>query len=70
MRIGKLVWIPALAAAFALGGCDVEQTDEGSLPDVDVEGGNMPEYDVEGPDIDVGTDTTTVVVPDIDVDVP
>ncbi len=54
---------------FALAACDVDQTEEGDMPEVDVEGGNLPEYDVEGPDVDVDTGTETVEVPTVDVDV-
>lgn len=53
--------------AFGLAACDVDQTQEGELPDVDVEGGQVPEYDVDAADVDVGTDTQTVITPDIDV---
>ncbi len=60
--------VPALA--FSLAACTAEQTEEGELPDVDVQGGQLPEYDVDAADVDVGTDTTTVVVPDIDVNAP
>ncbi|SDS55557.1 hypothetical protein SAMN05216421_1739 [Halopseudomonas xinjiangensis] len=68
-------WIaPAaiLTAALGLAACDVEQTEEGSMPDVDVsaEGGNMPEYDVDAADVDVGTREKTVTVPDVDVTMP
>ena len=68
-------WIaPAAVVVAALGmaACDVDQTEEGSLPDVDVsaEGGNMPEYDVETADVDVGTKEKTVEVPDVDVTMP
>ncbi|MGB3739998.1 MAG: hypothetical protein WA948_11700 [Pontixanthobacter sp.] len=55
--------------ALSLAACDVDQTEEGDMPEVDVEGGNLPEYDVEGPDVDVDTGTTTVEVPTLDVDV-
>lgn len=50
-------------------GCDVEQTDEGELPemDVDVEEGELPSYEVNWADIDVGTRTKTVKVPDVRV---
>jgi hypothetical protein len=58
------------AATLGLAACDVDQTEEGELPDVDVEAGNMPEYDVEGPDVDVGTTTETVEVPTLDIDGP
>ena len=53
--------------AFGLAACDVDQTQEGELPDVDVQGGQVPEYDVDAADVDVGTDTQTVITPDIDV---
>jgi len=56
-------------AALALAGCDVEQTEEAEMPEV--EGGNLPEYDVDAADVDVDADTTTqeVEVPTLDVDV-
>lgn len=62
----------SLIAPFALGlaACDVDQTEEGEMPDVDVQGGNMPEYDVETADVDVGTEEKTVEVPDVDVTMP
>jgi hypothetical protein len=64
------------AMALGLGGCDVEQTEEGEMPDVNVTGmpevnatgGNLPEYDVDAPDVDVKTEERTVEVPTIDVD--
>ena len=62
----------SLIAPFALGlaACDVDQTEEGEMPEVRVEGGNMPEYDVETADVDVGTKEETVEVPTIDVEMP
>lgn len=60
--------VPALA--FSLAACTAEQTEEGDLPDVDVQGGQLPEYDVDAADVEVGTDTQTVRVPDIDVTAP
>lgn len=66
--------LPLLLAssALALSGCDVEQTEEGEAPDVDVEaeGGNLPEYDVDAPDVDVGTEERTITVPDVEVNPP
>ncbi len=58
-------------AALALAGCDVEQTEEGDMPEIEAEGGNLPEYDVDAADVDVDADTTTteVEVPTLDVDV-
>lgn len=52
-------------------GCDVEQTSEGRLPDVDVdaEPGEMPSYDVDTPDVDMSMEEKEIDVPDVDVDV-
>lgn len=66
----KIVAVAMLAAgSLSLAACDVDQTEEGDMPEVDVDGGNLPEFDVEGPDVDVDTGTTTVEVPTVDVDV-
>ncbi|MBU0669950.1 MAG: hypothetical protein KKE77_10850 [Alphaproteobacteria bacterium] len=56
-------------SALSLAACDVDQTEEGSMPEVNVEEGNMPEYDVEPVDVQVETGTDTVEVPTLDVDV-
>ena len=52
--------------------CDVDQTKEGELPDVDVNasGGQLPEFNVEGPEVNVGTENKTIEVPTVDVDLP
>ena len=72
--IKAVATISASAGLFFLASCKVDQTEEGSMPsvDVDVEEGNLPEYDVTGPDVAVGTKTKTieVEVPAVDVDVP
>jgi len=62
----------SLIVPFALGlaACDVDQTEEAELPDVQVEGGNMPEFDVETADVDVGTEEKVIEVPDVDVTMP
>lgn len=62
----------ALTSALALSACDVEQTQEGELPDVEVtaEGGQLPAYDVETAEVDVKTETVPVEVPKIDVEMP
>ncbi|MFN2259836.1 MAG: hypothetical protein ABR601_08365 [Parasphingopyxis sp.] len=58
--------ILALAAlALPLAACQVEQTEEGEMPEV--EGGNLPEYDVDPADVEVGTTERTVETPDIDI---
>ena len=60
------------ASCLALVACDVDQTQEGNLPDIDVNasGGQLPEFNVEGPTVNVGTENKTVEVPTVDVDVP
>ena len=60
------------ASCLAFAACDVDQTKEGNLPDVDVNatGGDLPEYNVEGPDVNVGMENKTVQVPTVDVDAP
>lgn len=67
----KFVFATVMAAAtLGLAACDVDQTEEAELPEVNVEGGNMPEFDVETADVDVGTEEVTVDVPTVDVDMP
>lgn len=67
----KKIMATALAGTVLLGlsACDVDQTEEGALPEVKVEGGNLPEYDVKPADVDIDTGTATVEVPTVDVDV-
>jgi hypothetical protein len=64
--------LACLVIAATLSGCKAEQTEEGKMPDVDVnvEGGKMPEYDVKTPTVEVNQDTTTVITPDVDVKAP
>jgi uncharacterized lipoprotein len=68
----KTVGLALATGCLALAACDVDQTKEGEMPDVDVNatGGQLPEYNVEGPDVNVGTENRTVQVPTVDVDVP
>ena len=67
-RILSAFFAPALVLGLAA--CSVEQTEEGEMPDVDVEAGEMPEYDVQPADIDVNADTTQVITPDVDITTP
>jgi len=62
------------AASFALVGCDVQKTQEGSVdvPKYEVsktqEGQvTLPKYDVDAPDVDVTTTQKEVTVPDVDI---
>ena len=60
----------ALVLGAGLAGCRVQQTEEGKLPevDVDVKEGELPAYDVDAPDVDVKTEKREVTVPtDVDV---
>lgn len=62
----------ATTAALGLAACDVEQTEEGNLPEYEVEQteeGNMPEYDVDAAEVSVEPTTEEVEVPSLDVDV-
>ena len=70
-KSAPLVLMLALLSLSATG-CRVTQTEEGEMPDVDVqaEGGKLPEYDVDAADVDVKTEERTVKVPDIDVTMP
>ena len=74
MKLGTVIGAIAAVAIIAFGFYffDVEQTEEASLPDVDVtvEGGNMPEFDVESGDIETGTEEVTVTVPTVDIQSP
>lgn len=70
MRISKLAVVPALVAVFALNACTAEQTEEGEMPEVNVEGGNLPEYDIDPARVEITTDTQNIQVqtPDIDIE--
>lgn len=57
-------------AIASLAACEVEKTQEGEMPDVEVSGGQVPKYDVDGPDVEVGTKKKEVTVPTVDVDMP
>ncbi len=67
-----MVKILVAASCFAFAACDVDQTKEGEMPDVEINasGGQLPEYNVEGPSVNVGTENKTVEVPTVDVDPP
>jgi len=68
----SMIKILAAASIVGLGACDVDQTKEAELPDVEVNasGGQLPEYDVDAPTVNVGTENKTIEVPTVDVDAP
>ena len=55
---------------FATGFWDVNQTEEGALPDVDVsaEGGELPAFDVDSKEVVVGTTETNIEVPKVETE--
>ncbi len=65
--VGGIVAIVVIAAGVYM--VDVDQTEQGSMPDVDVsvEGGNMPEFEAETGSVDVTTEEETVTVPDVEI---
>ena len=64
----SLVLIASGALSISLAGCDVEKTQEGEMPKVEVTGGQIPKYDVDAPEVDVKTEKRTVEVPVVDVE--
>ena len=67
-----IISILAATSLLGLAACDVDQTKEGELPEVEVNatGGEMPEFDVDAPTVNVGTENKTIEVPTVDVDAP
>lgn len=68
----KIVTMLAAAGSLGLAACDVDKTQNGAMPDVDVNvsGGQLPEYNVQGPEVNVGMENKTVQVPTVDVKTP
>lgn len=68
----KILIVLAGASGLGLAACDVDQTKNAQLPDVDVNvsGGQAPEFNVTGPEVNVGMENKTIQVPDVDVKVP
>ena len=66
------VVIAAAAIGFGVYMVDIDQTEEASLPDVDVsvEGGNLPAFDAEVGDIETGSESVTMEVPTIAIQSP
>ncbi|MEH6674404.1 MAG: hypothetical protein V7666_08335 [Sulfitobacter sp.] len=58
-----------LVIAFAIFFIDIDQTEEGALPDVDVsvEGGNLPKFDAETGSVNVTEEEVDVKVPDVEI---
>lgn len=56
-----------VGGSMAVAGCDLEKTQDGELPEVEVKAGQLPKYDVDVAEVEVGTQETKVKVPDVDV---
>ena len=67
-----IVTLLAGAGCLMLGACQVSKTQNGQMPNVDVNvsGGQLPEYNVQGPEVNVGTENKTIQVPTVDVKTP
>lgn len=63
LKLNKLTIVALSALAFGIAGCEVQKTQEGKMPDVEVKDGQIPKYDVTPPDVNVTSDPTTVTVP-------
>jgi hypothetical protein len=70
----KSSWLVTLLSgttlALTLGACDVDQTQQGKLPEVDVKGGQLPKFDVDVADVDIKKKKVEIPVPDVDVKMP
>ena len=64
-RFSKPLIAVMVIGAFAACTADVE--DPGRAPDIDVDMGEAPQIDIDPVDVDVTTDTQTIVTPDIDI---
>ncbi len=67
-----IIRVLGIAAILSTSACDVDQTKEGELPEVEVNasGGQMPEFDVDTPTVNVGTEKKTIEVPTVEIDGP
>ncbi len=72
MKLGAILAGVVFVAAVAFGVymVDIDQTEEGSMPTVSIEGGNLPEFDAEVGEIEVGERDVTVTVPTVDIESP
>ena len=62
--------IVVLLGVFAFAFFNVEQTSEGRLPTVSVQGGQLPNFDVDAGSVKIGQKERTVTVPTLDVKSP
>lgn len=62
--------LAGVAAAWAAGLFTVQTDGALKAPEVSIEGGEVPSVDVQAADVDVGTTTTTVEVPTVEITKP
>lgn len=67
MNYKTIAAIGASVMLLATAGCEVQKTQEGKMPEVDVKGGQVPKYDVKTPDVNVTKEKQEVTVPNVDV---
>lgn len=73
MTIAKTVATAfAMTGVLLLSACKVDKTQDGEMPQVDVQtkGGQLPAYDVQTAKVKVGTETKTIEVPTATVEMP
>ncbi len=60
------------SVCLAVAGCQVNKTQEGKLPKVEMKTseGQLPAYNIQGPSVDVGSKTHTFKVPTVHVTTP
>ena len=63
----RMMTVAVLALTMGAVACTAEVEDAGEAPDVDVSGGEMPKVDVDPANVEVSTDTQTVVTPEVNV---
>jgi hypothetical protein len=71
--MSNAVKILAVASAcFTIAGCQVNKTQQGKLPKVEMKTseGQLPAYNIQGPSVDVGSKTHTFKVPTVHVTTP
>jgi hypothetical protein len=63
----RMMTVAALGLTLGAMACTAKVEEEGKAPDVDVSGGQMPKVDVDPANVEVSTDTQTVVTPEVNV---
>jgi hypothetical protein len=63
----RMMTVAAMTLSLGAVACTAEVEEEGKMPDVDVSGGEMPKVDVDPANVEVSTDTQTVITPEVNV---